>query len=150
MKWSEEKVNQLKSLAFAGMSNPEIAKKIGVKVTDVYAKRSQLGITIDKVKAAKAGTVNPEFEAAALPKLLSERFQKMRELDQKRAVLNLLELTLMKADETIQMLRLVDDGCAVEIFYKNGAVKRAYIECDSLLAIIVDVTNRCLYGGGTV
>jgi hypothetical protein len=54
MKWSEEKVNQLKNLAYSGKSNVEISKELGVPISEVYAKRSHLGITIDKVKAAQA------------------------------------------------------------------------------------------------
>jgi hypothetical protein len=53
MKWSEEKVKQLSELAFAGKSNKDIARQLGVGINDVYAKRSQLGITIPKVAAAK-------------------------------------------------------------------------------------------------
>ena len=59
MKWSEEKVELLKSLAFAGATNSEIARQLNAGISDVYAKRSQLGITIDKVKAAQAAAANP-------------------------------------------------------------------------------------------
>ena len=67
MKWSEEKVQQLHDLAFSGKSNKEIARQLGVGINDVYAERSKLGITIDKVKAARpvpaqvsnTGTVPP-------------------------------------------------------------------------------------------
>lgn len=64
MKWSEEKVELLKSLALAGTTNVEIARQLNAGISDVYAKRSQLGITIDKVKAAKATIVNPNSEKA--------------------------------------------------------------------------------------
>lgn len=50
MKWSKEQENQLIKLAFEGTSNKEIAEKIGCSLSDVYGKRSQLGITIDKVQ----------------------------------------------------------------------------------------------------
>jgi hypothetical protein len=53
MKWSEEKTQQLHDLAFAGKSNKEIADALHVELVDVYAKRSQLGITRAKVAAAK-------------------------------------------------------------------------------------------------
>lgn len=75
MKWSERQVNQLKALAFAGTPNVEIARQTGVSISDVYAKRSQLGITIDKVRASKAKIVNPEFEAA-LPSIKKSSMQK--------------------------------------------------------------------------
>lgn len=59
MKWSNEKVQQLHDLAFAGKSNKEIADALHVALTDVYAKRSQLGITRAKVAAAKGEDPEP-------------------------------------------------------------------------------------------
>lgn len=61
MKWTEEQATRLKELCLEGKSNSEIAIRLDCKVTDVYAKRSQLGITIDKCKGIEP---NPEFEAA--------------------------------------------------------------------------------------
>lgn len=49
MNWSEEKVGQICDLAFAGKSNSDIAHALCVGSHEVYAKRSQLGITTDKV-----------------------------------------------------------------------------------------------------
>ena len=70
MEWSEAKVTELKELCFQGVSNKDIAVSLGCKVTDVYNKRSQMGITIDKVRAAKpikGIKPNTEFESS-LPK----------------------------------------------------------------------------------
>lgn len=53
MKWTSEQVEILKKLCFEGKSNGDIAKALKCHVNDVYAKRSQLGITIPKVKAAQ-------------------------------------------------------------------------------------------------
>ncbi|GAB6172028.1 hypothetical protein JCM15765_15060 [Paradesulfitobacterium aromaticivorans] len=64
MRWSEEQTAKLKELCLEGLSNKEIAATLGCRVEDVYNKRSQLGITIDKCKGMAP---NPEFEAA-LPK----------------------------------------------------------------------------------
>ena len=73
MKWTEQQISELKRMCFAEdadvrkPSNAEIAKHFGVPVTEIHAKRSQLGITIPKVRAAQgkpALTVNQEFEAA--------------------------------------------------------------------------------------
>ncbi len=68
MKWSEEQITELKTLCYEGkMNNAQLAEHFGCFVADIYAKRSQLGITIPKCKAAqgKPGmTVNPDFEAA--------------------------------------------------------------------------------------
>lgn len=54
MKWSEDKISRLRELATTGKSNREIADALGAGINEVYAKRSQLGITIDKIKAAQA------------------------------------------------------------------------------------------------
>lgn len=64
MRWSEEQTAQLKELCYKGVSNTKIAATLHIKLADVYAKRSQLGITIDKCKGMAP---NPDFEAA-LPK----------------------------------------------------------------------------------
>ena len=70
MKWSETQVARLEEMCFAGVSNSDIAAELNCKVADVYSKRSQLGITIDKVRAAqpiKGIKPNKEFENS-LPK----------------------------------------------------------------------------------
>lgn len=67
MKWSDEQTSKLRELAFAEKSNVEIAKALNIDINEIYEKRSQLGITIPKVKAAKGKpvfSVNPEFEKA--------------------------------------------------------------------------------------
>ena len=53
MEWSEQQVERLKEMCFQGISNKEIAQNLICNVTDVYNKRSQLDITIDKVRAAQ-------------------------------------------------------------------------------------------------
>lgn len=67
MKWTDQLTKELRSLCFDNVPNKEIAEYFGVPVSQIHAKRSQLGITIPKVKAAqgKPGmTIDPEFEAA--------------------------------------------------------------------------------------
>lgn len=61
MKWNDEKIAKLKELVFAGKSNKEIALALEMDINDIYNKRSQLGITIDKVKNVVAA---PDEEAA--------------------------------------------------------------------------------------
>jgi hypothetical protein len=63
MKWTDSQVSRLKELCYQGVSNKEIAADLKCSLEDVYAKRSQLGITIDKCKG-KGMSVNPEFEQA--------------------------------------------------------------------------------------
>ncbi|MBE6822844.1 MAG: hypothetical protein E7518_07090 [Ruminococcaceae bacterium] len=138
MKWSEEKVEQLKSLAYSGTSNLEIAKQLGVTISDVYAKRSQLGITIDKVRAMKSGkaaALNPNFEKVVPASPLEE----------KRQLLQLLEPAILMADKSVSSLGIIDGGKTVLVVHKNGAGTRVDIEGDSLLAIIADVTRKCLF-----
>jgi hypothetical protein len=143
MKWSEGKVMQLKDLATSGVSNADIAKQLGIKVTDVYAKRSQLGITIDKVKTAKSTTVDPEFKALMpTPKASSQHDQ---EINTTRELIRLLEPVIVKADPTIKELEVVDNGRLVSIHYKNGTRKYAKIAGDSDIAILADVTHKCLF-----
>lgn len=64
MKWSEQNVSKLRELCNEGKTNAEIADIMRCKLTDVYAKRSQLGITIAKCKGIEP---NPEFEKALGP-----------------------------------------------------------------------------------
>jgi hypothetical protein len=53
MKWTSEEISKLRELAFAEKSNTEIAATLHKTLSDVYAERSHLGITIPKVAAAK-------------------------------------------------------------------------------------------------
>ena len=149
MKWSEEKVQQLRTLAFAGKGNKEIARQLGVGINDVYAERSHLGITIDKVKASQAAAAKPSPGAAQPKPTAGERgearFARLEEFDAKWNLLKLLEPALGKADSSIVALELAEQGKVVKIHYSNGAERRACIECDSLLAMIADVTHKCLY-----
>lgn len=49
MKWTEKETAMLRRMAVAGTPNGDIAKALNRPITEIYAKRSQLGITIDKV-----------------------------------------------------------------------------------------------------
>lgn len=73
MKWTDTQINELKAMCFDEVPNARIAEHFGVPTTEVHAKRSQLGITIPKVRAAKSSpaiTENPGIDAA-LPKGLA-------------------------------------------------------------------------------
>lgn len=50
MKWTKERVAELRRLCQSEYSNKRIAEILKCDVKDIYAKRSQLGITIDKCK----------------------------------------------------------------------------------------------------
>ncbi len=67
MKWTPEQVDELTNRCFAEETNDYISVVMGIPLTDIYAKRSQLGITRAKVAVAKTGKApmapNPEFEA---------------------------------------------------------------------------------------
>lgn len=64
MKWTEDNIVRLKQLCYQGKSNKDIAAYLDCKVSDVYNKRSALGITIEKCKGIEP---NPEFEKALEP-----------------------------------------------------------------------------------
>lgn len=64
MKWTEEQVTRLRELCSQGKGNSEIAASLHCRLSDVYAKRSQLGITIQKCKGIAP---NPEFEKVLAP-----------------------------------------------------------------------------------
>lgn len=159
MKWAPEQIKELTDMCFQGIDNKALANHFGVPVVEIHAKRSQLGITMPKVAALKgkpAITVDPEFEAAiveaekAIPakgneEYNEERFAQMRVLEEKRKLVKLLEPAICFADEGIAGLDLIEKGETVLIRFKNGFGKRANVECDSLLAIIADVTHKCLY-----
>lgn len=61
MLWTDHEIETLKQLCLDGLDNRAIAGRLNRKLTEVYAKRSQLGITIAKCKGIEA---NPKFEEA--------------------------------------------------------------------------------------
>lgn len=144
MKWSDEKVQQLRALASAGKPNKEIAQQLGVGINDVYAERSKLSITIDKIKIAQAAAAKPSPEAAQ-PKPSPAVDIEAQELDRKHALLDLLAPALGEADNSIVALGLAEDGRSVKIHYSNGAERTAFVEGDGLMAIIFDVVRKCLF-----
>jgi len=52
MKLTKGQKTKLTEMAFEKKSNKEIAEVLGIKLTDVHAARSRLGITIPKVEEA--------------------------------------------------------------------------------------------------
>ena len=67
MRWDNGAIEELTAMCFAEESNADIANYFNVPITEIYAKRSQLGITIPKVSAAKGKppiTLNIELENA--------------------------------------------------------------------------------------
>lgn len=131
MKWTAELTEKLTEMAFAGEANSTIATTLGISLTDVYAKRSQLGITIDKVKDRKAATINKDLGDAFLPST-AELVKSLREL-------------LLKADDTIKNVVLSCGNKAVTVTRTSGQQRIISIEGDSPLAIIFDVVRICLF-----
>ena len=64
MIWTAFKIDKLEELCHQGYDNKDIATRLDCSLTEVYAKRSQLGITIAKCKGVAP---NPEFEKALAP-----------------------------------------------------------------------------------
>lgn len=61
-KWTNEEISKLIELCEAEISNKAIAAELGRPVTDIYAKRSQMRITIDKIKEKKQHTAPKAIE----------------------------------------------------------------------------------------
>jgi hypothetical protein len=61
MKWTDEQIETLRKLCFEDKSNAEIAITLQRTKSEIYAKRSQLGITRDKVKAAKSQDTQQKY-----------------------------------------------------------------------------------------
>ena len=69
MKWTTGQTDLLKQMCFAGTSNADMAECIGVPLEEIHHKRSQLGLTIAKVKALNGTAETPEApEAPKTPK----------------------------------------------------------------------------------
>lgn len=69
MKWTKDQTDHLKELCMAETPNADIALRMGIPIAEVYNKRSDLGLTIPKIRArlGKAPLiVKPEFEAAVV------------------------------------------------------------------------------------
>ena len=62
----------------------------------------------------------------------------------KSEFVRLLGVMLMFAGEEVQQCFLDDEGNNVYIVFNNGFTKKVNIECDSHLAIIMDVTKALL------
>ncbi len=59
MKWTPKMEDKLRKLCFEDKSNADLAVIFNCDVKDIHAARSRLGITIPKVKAAKATDKQP-------------------------------------------------------------------------------------------
>ena len=75
MKWTEEKIKELKDLCYRGVPNKDLAQHFRCNLNQIYAKRSQLGITIDKVKAKKRAQQQPKWRINSGVKLAFESLQ---------------------------------------------------------------------------
>lgn len=137
MKLPDEKIAQLKELCFEGKSNKDIAEIMGISISDVYAKRSQLGITIDKVKAAKGKGLVEKPYFKNLGATLEDNNKKVR-------FVKMLLPVLQMADKKIVNLILSDNGYFVVIVFLGDTQRLVNIECDSFLAIVADVVRALL------
>lgn len=62
----------------------------------------------------------------------------------KSEFVRLLGVMLMFAGEEVHECFIDEEGTHVYIVFKNGFIKKVNIECDSHLAIIMDVTKALL------
>ena len=72
MKLTKEQETKLAEMAFAEISNKEIAKELGIDLSDVHAARSRLGITIPKVKQSLERGYNPNTRIRTLEEVEQE------------------------------------------------------------------------------
>ncbi len=89
MKWTNEQVDHLKELCYEGVSNADLAKEFGVAVTDIYAKRSALGITRAKCavgKPARRSGMNKAKIIAELKQILADANMNQHEFCQERGI----------------------------------------------------------------
>jgi len=85
MKWNDESTARLKELVFADKSNKEIAQAMEIDINDVYNKRSQLGITKDKVKINSAATDEvPAVDQKVKDRSVDEIFEEIHKVEQAR------------------------------------------------------------------
>ena len=77
MKWTDSQVSRLKELCYQGVSNKEIAASLGCRPEDIYHKRSQLGITIDKCKGATEPEKTVKKAQGGLCKDVKAAFKKL-------------------------------------------------------------------------
>ena len=112
MKWTDKQVEKLKEMCYAGRSNEIIAQQIGCKLTDVYAKRSQLGITIDKCKAPVPKTV--ETKSPGLTREVKTFFNKLYDV-----LLLLIASDYIKEERAKKYSELYGDLLALESKYEK-------------------------------
>lgn len=125
--WTDEKVTVLRKLAEEGKSNKEIATELELPIAKIYAKRSQLGITIDKVAAAKSNG--------------DEKVSRNIEFRRKKEFIRKLRGTVIACGRNVESLELSSSGNFVTIRFTGGSVKRVNIEADSYKAIVLDVVG---------
>lgn len=134
-KWTKEQTKKLKELAFDGKSNKDIAAALGRPVTDIYAKRSALGITRAKVAASSNGSQK-------LVKTQQTSHPATKKVAKKTcSFLELLEQTLRAAGEKVKLTR---DGGIITIHHDGGGVQNINVAWDSDLAIMLDVVKRLM------
>lgn len=128
MKWTSEQVARLRELCDAGTPNKDIAAEFGIPTSVIYAKRSQLGITIDKVLAAK-DAVKPKDPVKA------QKARFIRDLWQ--------GIGFYYPDIDYMEYRVLDNGEEiVQLKYINGSGLGVRVTADSLSAMLRDVARH--------
>lgn len=118
MKWTPEQVTHLRELCMDKVSNKDIAAALGIPVEKVYAKRSQLGITIDKIHDVK-----------------DEKSQFIQKLWQA------LE-SYYPEIKTMTYIPLNNGEELVVLNYANGSSRQINVTADSLSAMLRDVAAK--------
>jgi hypothetical protein len=126
MNWSKEQLKELKELCYKNTPNAALAAHFGVPPTEIYAKRSQLGITRAKC-ADKTGAVQPDTATK-----------------KKRFVEGPLSKLLHDANSDITGAYYTNTSIGnedVEIRMKSGAKYHISVTADSLMSTAYAVIN---------
>ncbi len=125
--WTPDRLAQLRKLPVEGVPNKDIATALDVPVTAVYAKRSQLGITIDKV----SGSNPPASRAAAVDEIYRR----------KRVAIHKLQALIRTVDPAIDRLEYKhsDHDEQVVVYYNTHMSVSIDVTADSVKAMLIDV-----------
>lgn len=129
--WTPETIVRLRELCAAKKTNTAIAAELSIPIEKVYAKRSQLGITIAKCAETTAPASNQNDIEARVHKDVVKR--------RKTELLHKLLGIVRTWEPNVEALSLERGGDFVKIRFSSGFSKSVSIEADSMRAIVLDV-----------
>lgn len=131
--WTPEKIARLRELCASERTNAAIAVDLGVPIEKVYAKRSQLGITIAKC----AETAAPASNRNSIDARVHKDVVKRRKTELLKKLLGIVRTW----EPNVEALFLERGGEFVKIKFSSGSSKSVSIEADSMRAIVLDIVR---------